>query len=210
MSSVSELPAATLSAPSFSVRPDGDGVAGWGWAPDDSVHVAIDDLDADALPDFEFDAATNEFGEFNKWDSIGYDIQAGYNVTVTQGATTKILEVAVIAVTDVDPGADTVSGTASPNSGVDVFVWTDEEGVAAPRRAVTADGAGAWTADFSVLGDTGNAEEDRIWDLAPGSQGMAARFDNDGDSTQADWNVPNPTFSVGPDGDGVCWLGVGS
>ncbi len=98
--------------------------AGWEWAPDDSVHVAIDDLDADALPDFEFDAATNEFGEFNKWDSIGYDIQAGYNVTVTQGTATKAHVVTAVAVTGVDPDADTVSGTAAPGSEVDVYAWT--------------------------------------------------------------------------------------
>ena len=52
--------------PTFSVRPEGDDVWGREWVPDDSVHVAIDDLDADALPDFEFDAPTDEWGEFEE------------------------------------------------------------------------------------------------------------------------------------------------
>ncbi len=188
--------------PTFSVGPDGDAVWGREWAPDDSVHVAIDDLDADALPDFEFDATTDEWGEFNSVD-IGYDIKVGYNVTVTQGTVTKAHVVTAVAVTGVDPDADTVSGTAAPGSDVEVRVYSDEQDRAEPKRAVTANGSGAWTVDFSEPVDTGNPDEDRTWDLVPGSQGGAQQFDNDGDSTQADWNVPNPTFSVGPDGDGV-------
>ena len=196
--------ASAIPAPSFGVNPNGDGVGGWEWVPDDSVHVAIDDLDADALPDFEFDAPTDEWGEFSEWD-IGYDIQAGYSVNVTQGTTTKSHVVTVLEVTDVDSDADTVSGTAAAGSEVEVYAWTDEGGVAAPKRVATANGSGVWIADFSEPADpgSGDPDEDRIWNLVASSEGMARQLDNDNDSTQIDWNVPNPTFTVRPDGDGV-------
>ena len=111
-------------------------------------------------------------------------------MTVTQGATTKTHVVTGLAVTGVDLGADTVSGTASPGSDVDVFVFADE-GVPDPRRTVTANGAGVWTADFSEPGDTGDPDEERTWDITGGNGGMAAQFDNDGDSTELGWEVSN-------------------
>ena len=183
--------------PTIAVRPNGDGVAGWEWAPDDSVHVAIDDLDPDAVPDFEFDAPTSEWGEFDEWE-IGYDIQAGYTVTVTQGDVTKWTVVTELEVTAVDPDADTVSGTAEPGSEVGVFAWTDEWDRGAPYRMVTADGAGEWVADFSEPADpgTGGPDEDRTWDIVAGSNGMAAQWDEDGDSTEDHWNVINPSIEV--------------
>ena len=65
-------------------------------------------------------------------------------------------------------------------------------------------------ADFSELGDTGDPDEERTWDLVLGSQGRAEQFDTDGDSTSVDWNVPNPTFSVGPEGRRRVGPGVGA
>ena len=186
--------------PEFAVRPDVDEVAGWGWTPAENVHVAIDDLDADALPDIEFDGATNEWGDFG-WMNVGADIQAGYTVTVTQGATTKSHVVTEIEVTGVDPDADTISGTAAPGSEVDVW-GHEQEGL---RRVTASPTTGEWTADFSVPADpgTGDPEQDRVWDLVPGSAGGAGQADDDGDSTEWHWRVTNPQFRADPQGNGV-------
>ncbi len=189
-----------IANPQFSVRPDVDEVAGSGWTPNETIRIDVDGLDADSLPDFQFDGSTNEWGDF-WWMNAGADIQAGYTVTVTQGSTSKSHVVTALEVTDVDPEADTVSGTAAPGSEVEVW-GHEQEGM---RRVTASPTTGAWTADFSVPADpgTGNPDDDRAWDLMKGSAGGAGQRDDDGDSTEWHWSIANPQFYVAPARDGM-------
>ncbi len=116
----------------------------------------------------------------------GYDIQPGNTLTVSGGGTTKILLVGSVAVTSVDPAADTVSGTAV--TGTQVNVWVCDNTHCANRNPY-ADGSGNWTANFSELEPNGDGS---TFDLVPGTRGGVNQFDNDGDWTEADWRVLNP------------------
>jgi hypothetical protein len=88
---------------------------------------------------------------------------------LTNSAITKAHTVTVSAVTAVDPDADTVSGTAAPDTEVGVRPC-DPSGCY--NGYATADASGAWSADLSG-----------IYDIIPGSGGEAFQNDSDGDFT---------------------------
>ncbi len=73
-----------------------------------------------------------------------------------------------------------VHGTAA--AGSEVTVYSSEA-----NRWFKADGSGNWTADFSTAGP-----EESVLDIVPGATGGAEQFDDDGDSTVIDWDVPRP------------------
>jgi hypothetical protein len=107
---------------------------------------------------------------------------------MADGATTKTHTVANLAVTAVDPGADTVLGTAAPGADIWVNTWAE---FGASRHEV-AGGGGGWTADFSIPGD--ESFEQNTFDIVPGSEGEAHQPDNDEDATNIYW-TPGGTIS---------------
>ncbi len=168
--------------PSFTVEITNE--QAWGWDfPADTELLLVRGTD-------DWVTTTDEWGNFHidLQDPFGFD--AGDYVTVTAGAVSKDHTVTNLAVTAVDPVADTVTGSADP--GTDI--WVDVgDGIGQSGRTVTADGGGVWVADFAVPGDGGGTH-----DIQPGSNGWAMQHDGDSDSTQVGWWVPNPHFNVSP------------
>ena len=116
-----------------------------------------------------------------------YPFQVGDVITISGGTITKTFTVVNIAVTNINPVADTISGTTAPGMEIEMEIWTRD----APYRKVTADGDGQWTADFSVPWN-----EQGTYDLLPRLSGMSMLKDEDGDFTFVEWRVPNPNLEV--------------
>jgi hypothetical protein len=169
--------------PNFAVRFLIDQVDGFGWPSDASVTLIIDDP---ATPEDTDYKATQPVTPGPPPDPdqtlLGFnlrgvfDIQPGHVVTLTNGAITKAHTVTDLAVTDVDPESDTVSGTAPPGTEVGVRPC-DPSGCY--NGYTIADASGNWTVDL-----TG------IYDLIPGSGGEAFQDDPDRDFTSVSWSVP--------------------
>jgi hypothetical protein len=165
------------------------------WPVGASVTVTVDDPNTLPLVDFtdtrtvvvapkdpSRTQVTFEMGDFT--------LQSGQTVRMTDGHTTKIQMVSNIAVTNVNPETDVVSGTAEPNTDVIVSVWSQD----GASRSVKTNQSGHWLADFSVLGS--GDKEQSTFDILPGQMGEAAQYDADGDRTRYVWSVPNPRFNV--------------
>ncbi|NNF65462.1 MAG: hypothetical protein HKN07_14550, partial [Acidimicrobiia bacterium] len=127
--------------------------------------------------------ATFDLGEF--------EIPEEATVTVTDDAGTPPVTHTLIAFTidNVDPEADTISGT-SP-SGARVLVQADGN-----WRYVNADDSGNWLANFAVSGDEPGEEE--VIDLGPGSSGVAIVLDEFGNTTELSWRISAANFQVDP------------
>ena len=177
--------------PVVSAQPEDDWVEGWDWPEGALVTLTIyDDLDPDNGVLFTAtDIMTTDtppwipartMVHFDLWGQ--FDIQPGQLVIIGDGETAKSLEITNLAVTEVNPDTDTVSGTASSNGEVEVTAeipwnWHD--------RTVIADGVGNWSAYF------GNT-----LDIVPGIGGSATERDDDGDWLWVSWRLRNPNFLV--------------
>jgi hypothetical protein len=108
-----------------------------------------------------------------------FDLQAGQIVTVSDvpggGSTTETTTVTALTETLVDPGTDTVTGTAAPGSSVTVLVFNTEA-----SRDVTADASGNWSANFAV---SGNPPDDVTYNITGGTAVGAMQFDGAGNLT---------------------------
>ncbi len=170
-----------------------DSLHGNGWPAGATVTITMDDPGTPEPIDYETQAEVTQYGagpfdtEFHVDLQIAFegqfDLVAGHVFTVTDGTTTKVLEVADVTVTDRDADSDTVTGTAEP--GAELMVWVDAP--EQPSVLTTADGVGNWTADFSGT-----------YDLGPGTGGGVRQFDADRDATEVRWEVPNPQLAANP------------
>jgi multiple sugar transport system substrate-binding protein len=127
----------------------------------------------------------------------GFDLKSGQILKVTDGATPpneRTYTLSNIAVTGINPNADTVSGIATP--GVEVQVCANVPGNCISRYVTAAAGTGAWTADYGHPG--ARSDEQQLVDLQPGSNGWAAERDENGDQTQTDWRVLKPYIEASP------------
>ncbi len=124
--------------------------------------------------------------------ALGTSVMPSDEVTLAlaDGSRTESHVVRDIAVTTIDAAADTVAGTAVPESEVFVATVAWVEGNPVAFRAVTADDAGAWLADFSQLG--GGPLDRAIIDLVPSTIGLVAQPDDSGNATFVIW-MPAPT-----------------
>ena len=103
-------------------------------------------------------------------------------MTVTDGTTTKQHTVTSLQVTKVNPTTDVISGTAAPNSYVDLQTC----GVGGcTYRTELADSNGNWSANFGVVGD--QPWELTTFDILPGTIGDARQWDDDIDATTVQW-----------------------
>src|SRR5439155_21697133 len=122
---------------------------------------------------------TDPTGNFGLPCNFGPDLVPGWEITVSDGTSTKVLVLVDLTIDSVDPGTDTVSGHAPP--GADVHVFVNSGPTPGANQTVAADGTtGAWTADF-----TGT------FDIDGGTNANANVNDADGDATVANKKAPS-------------------
>lgn len=173
--------------PRFTVNPEVQEVYGNDFAPSTVVTITIDDPGAGGPVDWQTTVETDAWGNFDAGFWGEFELLPGHVVTVTDGVIIKTHTVLSVQVTDIDPVAETVSGTADPFAWVQVNVWDTGSG-----KQVQADELGGWTADFS----TGEYWE--LADIMLGSEGSAQRWDESSDMTEDGWRLANPVISIRP------------
>ena len=138
-------------------------------------------------------------GTYSAQSTVGYfdlpqtlNLHPGDVITITDGITTKTYTIAPVQVTNIDVVADTIAGTATPGSRVDVHTDT---GGCCTGRLVTTDEAGNWFADFHNLLFVDPNHPGTV-DLLPGSRGQAVEIDGEGNQTWIDWVAPNPIIEA--------------
>jgi len=168
---------------SFIVFPEYDFVQGFGWQEGDEVTLIVD---ADTDPGNGFLLLTTGISTQGEWGisvdfNLEIDIQPGYRVVMFGGDFFKMHDVTDLSVTTINPDNDTVSGTAFPGSDVNLWVhWPPGTDI-----MTSADEFGNWVGPSA-------------YDLVPGTGGIAAQFDDEGDGTFVEWWIP-----FDEDGDGI-------
>ncbi len=177
-------------SPTFQAQPDNDYIGTWNRWPADTPLSVVIDADDDPTNGTLYTTSTTTDGNGNIDLGLrgSFNIERGHYVTVSDGATTKVHQVLDLYITDIDFNVDIVRGTAEPFSEVEVQV-----GGEGGWRLVTADGSGAWEADFSVA----TGEGDTVVDLRFESHVSAYQHDDDRDVTWVDWQ--EPVFRANPD-----------
>ena len=167
--------------PSFTVQRDSGDVWGGGFAPDGELSVFVDGISVFG----PFAADGN--GDFGIWVGESFAFAPGQLVEVGS----KDLVVSGVEVTTLDPSTGLVAGEAE--FGATVQVWVHEENGESYETIADGDSGdpeiGLWSVTFL--------------DLSPGTQGAAAVSDDDGDQTQTDWMILNPTVRANPADDHV-------
>ncbi|MES0344120.1 MAG: hypothetical protein ABUK16_08395, partial [Anaerolineales bacterium] len=166
---------------SFIVFPEYDFVQGFGWQEGEEVTLIVD---TDTDPDNGYLLLTTGIATLGEWGvsvdfNLEIDIQPGYRVVMFGGDFFKMHDVTDISVTAINPDNDTVSGTAFPGSGVNLWV----HGQPGTDITTSADDDGNWVGPFT-------------YDLVPGTGGIAAQFDNEGDGTFVEWLVVSPEWII--------------
>ena len=94
------------------------------------------------------------------------DIQVGDLVSVTDGSITRTTTVTNLAFTNINLADDIVTGVATPNANVDI--WICDGSACDYNRHVTANGTtGIWVANFDIVGS--QPDEQTIVDIVPGT-----------------------------------------
>lgn len=110
------------------------------WTPHEQVEITITGGDGHNRT-----VQANRYGNYKlELDGI-FDIQAGYEITATQGTVTATYTVSPLTVTEVDHNANTVSGTTGPGS--DLVVLTS----AFEMHNIEADSQGNWSVEVRNL-----------------------------------------------------------
>jgi hypothetical protein len=174
----------------FDAHPEEERVDGSGWPLGATITVEINDPATPTSPDYTNTTTVianpgDPSQTFFNLDFNGqYDLKPGDAVTVTDGTTTKVHTVTSLQITDANPTTDVISGTAAPNSYVDLQVC----GIGGcTYRTELADSNGDWEADFSNAGD--QSWEQTIFDILPDTSGDARQWDIDIDTTAIQWFV---------------------
>jgi hypothetical protein len=174
--------------PNIQIRSNQDRVEGQNWPLGDTLTIWIDN-DEDGLPEITRFANV----AISDWDSSQtyfnynfageFDIQADDVVTVTDGPVSRSTTVTVLSFTDVDLETNIVSGIASPDAHVEL--WICDTSNCNYRRSATANGTGEWQANF-----TG------VYDIVPGTWIDSSENDANGNGTMYGVTIPNPRISV--------------
>ena len=166
--------------PWLRAHPVWEAVDGWYWPLGADLHLTIEDPNTLKSPDLEMwttvDVVSDPPNNYSVWFEFKgvYDLKPGDIVTLTDGTTTRILEVSVLTITSVDNETDIVTGVSEPAA----VVRLPQPGV----FFATADNEGKWIADFGAAG----------FDLERGSMMIAEVYDEDFDLTSAEWYFPHP------------------
>ena len=168
-----------IPSPSLRAHPVWESVDGWYWPLSANLHLTIDDPNTLISPDLEMDEIVNVVSDPPNNESVWfnfagiYDLKPGDRVTLTDGTTTRSLEVSILSIKSVNVETNIVTGIAEPGAIVRLPM---------PLGAftTTADSNGNWIADYSAAG----------LDLIPGSMIIAEVYNGEGDLTSVEWNVP--------------------
>ena len=169
-----------------------DIITGGGWPVGATLTLQIDDPTNGPGVAYTATTVAHPGGSFS-FNLMGiFDVRAGQIVSVSDAADgiTRTTTVTALTETLVDPGTDTVTGTAAPGSAVVVAVF----GPPAGGRHVQADASGNWTANFAVPGsppDTGT------YVITGGTAVGATQYDAEGNSTVASL-MPPQGITVSP------------
>ena len=197
--------------PSFSARLTDNEVHGNQWPLGTSVTLTIGDPNNGGYTDTQTvgvaDWDPNQtFVQFRLWED-GFSLERGMTVTMSDEQITKTHVVTSLVVTDIDPNADTVSGTADPGTQVDIgHMYCDQSGCYGFRRVFADPITGIWVADFAHVGED-NDEQD-IFDIRAGTGSEARQCDDDGECTQVGWSVSDPRMEVSYEHDWIQISGI--
>ena len=109
-------PVLAKSAPSW------ESVDGWYWPLGATLHLTIDDPNTPNSPDLEMDKIVTVVSDppNNKsvWFNFAgiYDLKPGDRVTLTDGTTTRSLEVSILSIKSVNIETNIVTGIAEPGA----------------------------------------------------------------------------------------------
>ncbi|MDX1408792.1 MAG: hypothetical protein R3330_11680, partial [Saprospiraceae bacterium] len=197
---------AVQNEPVLHVVPVHPEIHGHGWDPEAIVTIYVDDDDdlgngilyTESKP---VNDPTNWCGEpcfdVSGVSALPNGILPGHVVTMTDGEFTHMVHTTDLVWDGVDVDADTVFGTATPGSWVEVTSHGPEFAI----RAVQVDTFGNWIVDFSVPG-VEDFEQD-VLDLGSGFHGRSIQFEGGipDDGTLAYWHIeepPMPFLNVQP------------
>ena len=179
----------------FDAHPEQERIDGTGWDLGATITAEINDPATPATLDYTdtITVSVAPWDESQTWFNLDfngqYDLKPGDVVTVTDGTTTKFHTITSLQITEVDPAADVISGSAAPNSYVDI--QTCGAG-ACTSRTELADSNGDWSADFGTAGD--QPWEQTVFDILPDTTGDARQWDKDIDSTMVHWTFKYNVF----------------
>jgi hypothetical protein len=164
-------------------------VYGYDWPLGHTVTLTIDDPSNGTGVDYTGTTTVvgNEDRTYAWFDSISFDILPGQLITLTDGSTTKELVVQSIAVTEINKDTDIVKGTAPASSNLLVYACESETSSCYGVN-VDADIDGNWSVDFSTIFHP--------VDIVNSTYGYVSLFDTDGDETEVEWSLVNPTISA--------------
>jgi hypothetical protein len=156
-----------------------------------TVTVSVDDPQTSASPDFTATTSTDSTGNYSLVPLGDTALRAGDLVTATDSDVSCTLTTTIsnLVVTQVDPFADTVQGTAQPMSRVTLNLLVSP-GQLGEDHTVTVGRNGRWLVSFSGVAD-----------LSIGASGFARQTDANGLGTWVQFGGPDwppTTLSVTP------------
>jgi hypothetical protein len=174
--------------PTIQTKANTDVVAGMEWTEGETVTIHIDDPSTPENPDCTDYAPVGlapwnpdqTYFELDLAEVI--DIQPGFVVTATDGATTKDHVVTNLTITDFDLDGDIVYGVATPNGEVDV--WICDDNGCTNAEGIPVDVSGNWSANFQG-----------VYNLEVGTRVSSVETDEDGDGTVYGINIPSENHS---------------
>jgi len=178
--------------PWFTVFPEQGVVEGWDWPLGETVKMTI--YDPNTSSSYSKNGVVTD-SEGSNWvwiDFSGeYSTKPGDVVTLSlldDGTMEQVHVVQNLAITEINPDENWVFGTTNEGKVVTLWSWEDTEG-----RRIETDGSENWGVDFDDLDNGG-------FDLEPGFHVRAEVWDDNGNDTAVDWEVPesppNPFIAV--------------
>ena len=159
------------------------------WYIGDTLTLEIDDPGTGVGVDYTDTMIVVDNGEgygVAQFDLLTYTLKGGDLVTVADGITIKTYTVANLSIPAFDIENDTISGTATPNSIVEIRIL-GEDGPLSVRRATTDASTGAWFVDFSVVG---SQPDEGVYNLLASDEVSINNIHPAGDRTGMRYRVP--------------------
>lgn len=153
-------------------------IEGRNWPKDTEVGLSIDGV-------FESASNSGDYGTayfYTDWEKL----MPGTEINLSGGGFSVTHEVINLAVTDADIDTDILTGTAQPDKALVVYAYN---GTDSYDLVVSANSAGAWSANFSSKVN-----------LLPGTSIWLNQEDANGNSTHFSTYIPDPKYTVSFDG----------
>ena len=180
-------------------------VDGYDWTLDDEITMTVDDASTGPGVDITRQAMV-QVAEWDPTSTVvyfndvgGIDLEAGDIVTMTNGTIDKTHKSPVLTLTSVDttPTLSPVQRLRAPRSMPEICAI----GLAAltARSLLTGMAIGAINFAVPVTGQN----DQGVFNIKQGSTGEVIEPDEDGDHTDIDWGIFNPSLTAHPDDDRV-------